>query len=294
MNKRKENLAGYAFIAPALIIFLALVAIPFFFTIYLSLTKWNFLSGWGNIKFVGLKNFADMAFDRRFKYAVQNVFIYSFSIVPISILMALLLAYLLNDKVFGKTALRFCFFIPYISSSVALAAVFKFLFRDNGIINAILMQVFGLQESIHWFTDLKFSKVPIIIFVIWVQIGFELIIYMAALQNVPRDLYEAAEIDGVTPWKKFWRITFPMISPTTFYLVVVQFIHVFKIFNAIDIMSFGNVTAYGNTSLVLEIYSNAFSDYNFGYASAEALVLLGIIAVMTAINWIGQKKWVHY
>ena len=294
MLKRKENLAGYAFISPALITFFVLVFFPFLFTIFLSFTKWNFLSGWQNIKIIGLDNFAALASDKRFKYGLQNVFIYSISIVPISIVVALILAYLLNDKVYGKKALRFAFFIPYISSSVALAAVFKFLFRDNGVINYVLMHVFGMQESIHWFTDMKYGKIPIIIFVIWVQIGFELIIYMAALQNVPRDLYEAADIDGVTPWKKFWKITFPLISPTTFYLLVVQFITVFKIFNAIDIMSFGNVTAYGNTSLVLEIYTNAFKNYNFGYASAEALVLLVIIAIVTAINFWGQKKWVHY
>lgn len=294
MNRKRETLTGYAFLSPALIIFIVLIAFPLFFTVFLSFTKWNFLSGWDNIKFVGLKNFISMLTDNRFKWGVVNIFIYALSIVPASMLIALVLAYVLNDKVYGKKVLRFCFFIPYVSSSVALAAVFKFLFRDDGIINGLLMNVFGMKESIHWFTDMRYSKIPIIIFQIWVQIGFELIIYMAALQSVPKDLYEAADLDGVTPWKKFWKITFPLISPTTFYLLVVQIITIFKIFNSIDIMSFGNVTAYGNTSLVLEIYTNAFSNYNFGYASAESLVLLVIIAAVTVLNFYGQKKWVHY
>ena len=293
MKKHKETLIGYAFIAPALIVFVALVAFPLFFSVFLSLTEWNFLSGWENIKFVGLSNFRKLLTDNGFLWGLKNTFIYTIAIVPISIIIALILAYLLNDKVYTKKALRLCFFIPYISNAVALAAVFKALFREDGVINYILTHFFGMKEAIRWFTNSQFNKIPIIIFVIWVQIGFELIIYMAALQNVPRDLYEAADLDGVTPWKKFWKITFPLISPTTFYLVVVQLIAVFKIFSAIDVMNFGN-TAYSNTSIVVEIYKNAFLHYSFGYASAESLVLLVIIMAATAINFIGQKKWVHY
>lgn len=265
MNRKRENIVGYAFISPALLTFLILVAFPFLFTIFLSFTEWNFLSGWSNIKFVGLENFYDMLADNRFISGVKNTFIYTLTIVPISIIVALILAYLLNDKVYCKKALRLCFFIPYISSSVALAAVFKLLFREDGVVNTLLINVFGMSEPILWFTDKHYAKIPIILFVIWVQIGFELIIYMAALQNVPKELYEASELDGVTPWKKFWKITFPLISPTTFYLVVVQLIAVFKIFNAIDIMCFGD-SAHYNTSLVVEIYKSAFNNYKFGYA----------------------------
>ena len=293
MNKRRENLAGYAFISPALITFIILIAFPFFFSIFLSLTEWNFLSGIDNIKFVGLKNFLKLASDKRFLFGVSNTFIYAITIVPTSVILALVLAYLLNDKVYGKTGLRLCFFIPYISNQVALAAVFKLMFRDDGVIHNIIQKITGSAETIHWFTNSQLNKIPIIIFVIWVQLGFELVIYMAALQNVPRDLYEAAELDGVTPWKKFWKITFPLISPTTFYLIVVQFITIFKIFSSIDVMTYGNIST-SNTSLVVEIFQNAFSNYKFGYASAEAIVLMIFIVIITAINFIAQKKWVHY
>lgn len=293
MNKRKENLLGYAFVGPALLIFVGLVLFPFVLSIFLSVTEWNFFSGWDNIKIVGFKNFEKLFKDVAFHQAIKNTVIYSVAIVPASVIIALVLAYLLNDKVFMKKTMRLCFFIPYISSSVALAAVFKVMFRETGAVNNILTGVFGLSEGIRWFTDPAWSKVPIIIFVIWVQIGFELIIYMAALQNVPKTLYEASDIDGITPWKKFWKITFPMISPTTFYLIVVQFITVFKIFNAVDVMTHGNV-GNSNTSMVYEIYENAFAFYKFGYASAEAMVLLVIILIVTAINFWGQKKWVHY
>lgn len=150
MNKRRENLAGYAFISPALITFIILIAFPFFFSIFLSLTEWNFLSGIENIKFVGLKNFLKLASDKRFLFGVSNTFIYAITIVPTSVILALVLAYLLNDKVYGKTGLRLCFFIPYISNQVALAAVFKLMFRDDGVINNIIQKITGSTETIHW------------------------------------------------------------------------------------------------------------------------------------------------
>ncbi|MFQ9062852.1 MAG: carbohydrate ABC transporter permease [Oscillospiraceae bacterium] len=123
--------------------------------------------------------------------------------MPISIAIALVLAYVLNsDRVYGKKILRLCFFIPYISSAVALAAVFKAMFRENGAINMILTEIFRMSHGLSWFSDFSLNKIPIIIFVIWSHIGFELIVYMAALQNVPKSLYEAADLDGASSFKK--------------------------------------------------------------------------------------------
>ncbi|WP_215696333.1 sugar ABC transporter permease [Clostridium sp. MCC353] len=293
MNKKKENLMGYAFIAPALIAFLTLVAFPFFFSIFLSFTEWNFLSGLDGIKWVGLENFKDLGKDRLFKQAMINTFVYSVTTVPVSIIIALVLAYSLNGRVFFKRTLRLCFFIPYISSAVALAAVFKFLFREEGVINTVLMNLHMVSQPIKWLTDSSLCRYPIIILLIWSAIGYELIIYMAAIQNVPVNLYEASEIDGASSWQKFWKITFPMISPTTFYLVIVRLIASFKVFSAINIMTTGT-SAKGNTSMVTVIYSDAFGSYKFGYASAEAVVLFAIILAVTLFNFWGQKKWVHY
>lgn len=293
MNKKRETLTGYIFILPALIVFLVLVIFPLIFSVFLAFTEWNFLSGWSNLKWVGIDNFKSLLTDKRFMWGLRNTFIYAFTTVPISIIIALVFAYILNGKIFARKILRLAFFIPYISSAVALAAVFKYLFRVDGPINVLLINVFGLEQGIEWFTDFNINKIPIIIFVIWSHIGFELIIYMSALQNVPRELYEASEIDGANGLKRFLHVTFPMISPTTFYLVIVQFITCFKIFTAIEVMNFGD-TAYSNTSIVVEIYQNAFKYYKFGYASAEALVLFVIIIAITTINFWGQKKWVHY
>ncbi len=292
-QQRNENIIGYVFVTPALLAFLMFIAFPFFFSLFLSLTEWNFLSGIQNLKFVGLENFRELLRDRRFGKAFVNTFTYAMATVPTSILIALVLAYLLNGKVYGKKLLRLFFFIPYISSAVALSAVFKFMFREDGIINNVLMSLHIVTSPVKWFTNPQLNKVPIVLLLIWTAIGYELIIYMAALQNIPKSLLEASELDGATGFRQFVHITFPLISPTTFYLVIVRLISAFKVFSAIDVMTLGS-KALDNTSMVVQIYDEAFTKYNFGYASAEAVVLFAVILIITLINFWGQKKWVHY
>ena len=293
MNKRKETLTAYAFIAPAMIAFLIFIAFPFFASIGLSFTKWNFIGGLKKLKWIGLDNFREMLSDRRFLNAVKNTFVYAVATVPTSLVIAMGLAFVMNTKVYFKKLLRLAFFIPYISNTVALAAVFLFLFRNDGLINILLTGVFPNMEPIEWFSSTILCKVPIIMLVIWTAIGYEMVIYMAALQNVPRELYEAADIDGANGFNKFWKITFPMISPTTFYLVIVRCIASFKIFASVNIMTMGTAASY-NTSMVNEIYANAFERYKFGYASAESMIMFLIILAVTLVQFWGQKKWVHY
>lgn len=291
MNRRKETLAGWLFLAPALLIFLILVVFPILMSLGLSFTKWNFLSGFSGIEWVGIDNFTRLfAVDRKFELAIVNTIIYAVTTAPISILLALFLAYQLNGKVYLKKFNRLCFFIPYISSMVALTAVFRFLFRSDGPVNALLVKVFNISEVPAWLTNAQYAKFPIICVMAYAGVGFSLIVYMAALQNVPKELYEAATIDGANKFVQFFRITFPMISPTTFYLGVVRLIAAFKVFTAINIMGMSESAP----SLVTEIYGNGFKSYNFGYASAEAWILVAIILVITLIQSYGQKKWVHY
>ena len=291
MNKKKENIAGWVFMAPALIIFLGLVFIPVISSFILSFTKWNFLSGFSGIEFVGLDNFVKLfTRDRKFKKALVNTVVYALTIVPITVVHSLFLAYMLNTKVFVKKFFRMCFFIPYISSMVALSAVFKFLFRSEGPINAVLKGVFGMDPAPSWITDPALCRIPVICVMIYAGIGFCLIVYMAALQAVPSELYEAARIDGANERTCFFKITVPMISATTFYLLVVRMIASFKIFTAVNIMDFG-----GNSASVVQlVYEEAFGKYNFGYASASSWVLVAIILVVTLFQMWGQKKWVHY
>ena len=295
----KENISGYAFVAPALICFILFMAFPFFLTLLLSFFDFNFLKVKKLahiakfVKFCGFDNFVKMFQDRRFVEGIKNTAVYALSTVPASILLGLVLAYVLNGKVFGKKLLRLAFFIPYISSVVALGAVFKFLFREDGIINNVLMTLNLISEPVRWSTEPAVSKIPIILLVIWSSLGYVLIIYMAAMQNVPKSLYEAATIDGANSFTQFVKITVPMISPTTFYLIIVRMIAVFKIFSSVNVFTMGSSIT-SNTSIVQEIYSSAFSDYAHGYASAQSVILLIIILIITGIQFWGQKKWVHY
>lgn len=197
MNKRKENLTGWLFIMPMLVAFLIFIAFPFFTSIGLSFTEWNFIGGWERLKWVGMDNFVRLTKDFRFVQAIKNTLVYAAATVPTSILLALGLANLLNHQVYLKKTLRMAFFIPYISNTVALAAVFKFLFNTEGIINRALNSMLGVK-AIDWITNPSANKVPIILLVIWTALGYELVIYMAALQNVPRNLYEAADMDGAS------------------------------------------------------------------------------------------------
>ena len=285
-----ENRAGWLFIAPAMLIFLALIALPIVMSILLSFTDWNFLSGLEGLEWVGLKNFVRIfTRDRKFKMALLNTLLYAVTVTPISIVMALLFAYMINDKTHFRKFNRLCFFIPYISSMVALAAVFRFLFRSDGPINLLLTR-FGVTELPKWLTDTSLCRIPVICVMIYAGIGFSLIVYMAALQSVPKELYEAATVDGAASFRKFWSITIPMLSPTTFYLCIVRLIAAFKAFSAINIMGVATTAP----SLVTEIYSNAFNSYKFGYASAEAWVLVAVILAVTVFQFWGQKKWVHY
>lgn len=290
--QRQETLIGYAFILPALIVFLVFVAFPFFASIGLSFTKWNFLGGWKKLKWVGLQNFANLARDRRFGQAFANTFIYSIATVPTSILLALVLAYILNNKVYCRKLLRMAFFIPYISSAVALAAVFKFMFRDDGVINSILLAL-GIKNPPQWFVSLQLNKIPIIVMVVWTAVGYELVIYMSALQSVPhqsvrgrrhRPCHRHAE---VLLHHAAYGIPHHLLSGHRAYDRSIQ-----------DLLlrqhhDHGS-PSYANTSMVVEIYGNAFGSYKFGYAAAQSMVLFVLILVITLLNFWGQKKWVHY
>lgn len=289
--RRKEALQAYVFLAPALIIFLALVLLPVLFSGFLAFTDWKFTSGLSGIRWVGLKNFNKLATDRNFNYALKNTFIYTLTCVPLSVLISMLMAHMLNGRVYFQKTLRTFVFIPYISNMVALALLFRCLFRSDGIINNILQNTLGM-EPVKWLSSNDLNKIPVILLSTWSSLGYNLIVYLAAMQGISTTLYEAAQIDGANSRQCFWRITVPLISPTTFFLVIIRMIAVFKIFTSVNVLTGDNV-ARGNISLVVKIYQDAFGSYKFGYASAEAWVLFAIIFAVTLIQFWGKKKWVH-
>ncbi|MBE5774128.1 MAG: sugar ABC transporter permease, partial [Clostridiales bacterium] len=178
---------------------------------------------------------------------------------------------------------------------VAVAAIFRSWFRTDGFINNMLINLFGVAEENvpKWLANSTLSRIPVLLLLVWSSLGYLIIVYMGALQNVPVSLYEAAEIDGANKTQQFRHITIPLVSQTTFYLLIVRMIAVFKVFTSVNVLTW-KTSSKGSVSIVQEVYSTAFGDFNFGKGSAQSWVLVGIILIFTFIQFKGQKKWVHY
>ncbi|MCQ2454057.1 MAG: sugar ABC transporter permease [Clostridia bacterium] len=293
MRRKQDTLTAWLFLAPALIIFLVLIVYPIGLSGYASFTKWKYTAGLKGMKWYGFQNYINIFKDINFSSAIENTFLYVLITVPISILLSLIFAYLLNNKVFLPKTLRLFYFIPYIANAVAIATLFQSWFRTDGLINNILSIFSNDTVGLKWMTDKNLCKIPVMVMLVWTSLGYLIIIYMGALQNVSSDLYEAAEIDGASKTKQFIHITFPMVSQTTFYLIIVRMIAVFKVFVSVNVMSMKNPARY-NTSIMVEVYNTAFSKMQFGKACAEAWILVLIVLFFTAVQFVGQKKWVHY
>lgn len=293
MRRKQDTITAWLFLAPAIIIFLTLIVYPIGMSGYASLTKWKYTSGLKGMKWYGLTNYQNIFENLSFKSAIGNTFLYVFVTVPISIILSLIFAYLLNNKVYMAKTLRLFYFIPYIANSVAIATLFQSWFRTDGMINNLLSLFTKDPVALKWMTDKALSRIPIMVMLVWTSLGYLIIIYMGALQNVSSDLYEAAEIDGAGKTRQFIHITFPMVSQTTFYLLIVRMIAVFKTFVSVNVMTMKSPMKW-NTSIMMEVYSTAFSSMQFGKACAEAWVLVAIVLFFTAVQFVGQKKWVHY
>ena len=293
MRRKQDTLTAWLFLAPAIIIFLVLIIYPIIMSGYASFTKWKYISGLKGMKWYGFKNYTNIFQDLNFKAAIRNTFLYVITTVPVSILLSLIFAFLLNNKVYMARTLRLFYFIPYIANAVAIATLFSTWFRNDGMVNNMLSLFSKEPVMLKWMSDKSLCKIPIMFMLVWTSLGYLIIIYMGALQNVSSDLYEAAEIDGASKTQQFIHITFPMVSQTTFYLLIVRMIAVFKVFVSVNVMSMKSPAKW-NTSIMVEVYSAAFSSMQFGKACAEAWILVLIVLFFTAVQFIGQKKWVHY
>jgi multiple sugar transport system permease protein len=289
----KETLAGWLFILPCLIGFGTLTLIPILFSFVISFTDWNFLNGIKGIEFVGFDNFIKMWSDKWFTDSLVNNIIFTLVTVPCTMILALITAVMLNDKTFLKAPIRLMIFLPYISSIVAVSVVWAILYSPSqGPINAFLRSV-GIDNPPGWLSDSTWALPAIIILTVWMNVGYNMIIYLAGLQGIPKELYEAARIDGAGPVTIFFKITVPMLSPTSFFVLVTCIIQSFQVFAAIFIMTEGGP---GTSTSVLTyyIYQAGFSFYDMGYASAMAWILFIIVFAITIFQWRGQKKWVNY
>lgn len=287
-KKITRDQAGFFLILPWLIGFLIFKCYPFLASLYYSFTDYQLAKG---ITTHGLMNYIKIFQDESILKAFGVTFRYAFMTVPLKLMFALFIAYILNFKLKGVNFFRVAYYIPSIlGGSVAVAVLWKAIFQRNGIINNILLN-FGIVGP-SWLGDEKYALFIICLLRIW-QFGSAMVIFLAALKSVPEDLYEAAALDGAGRWRQFFKITVPMITPVIFYNLITQMCQAFQEFNGPFIITKGGPN--GATTLVtLLVYNNAFKTFQMGMASAIAWVLFVVVATLSAVAFISQKKWVYY
>lgn len=292
VSKRKRairnNLVGYAFIIPNLIGYTLFIFIPVCFSFILSVMKWD--GSQAPMEFVGLSNFTQIFQDSVFVGSFWHTIQYALMTVMPTLVLSLLLAVLLNNKLKGIAIFRTAIYFPYIASIVAVGAVWNMLFQpDFGPINEVLKAI-GIVKPPRWVVDVNWAMVAIAIVTIWKYTGYYMIVYLAALQGISGSLYEAAGIDGANGWQKLVHITVPMLTPTTFFVLIMFTIQCFKVFDLVYVMT-GGGPGNATKTLVNYIYEKAFTSWQLGPASAGAIILFAVVLVITLFQFAGEKKW---
>lgn len=286
---RTQAKTAVAFLLPNLTGFLIFIVYPVFRALIISLTNWN---GFKQMDFVGISNYIRLFSDSTFIISLENTLLYTVVTVPLSIVFGILMALLMNVKLPGIKVFRTIYFLPQITSMVAIGLVWSLILAKQGPVNQILTML-GNTNPPKWISSSKYALTSVEIVSIWRSMGYNAIILLAGLQGISADLYEAAKLDGANGWKSFLHVTLPMLSPTIFFCLVTQMISSFKVFDIIIAMTQGGPGRSTNV-LAYFVYNKSFIDSRFGYASAAAFIMFAIIMVFTAIQFIGQKKWVNY
>jgi multiple sugar transport system permease protein len=287
---RREEREFYLFIALWIVGFILFDAGPIVASLLVSFTDWSLLSA---PKWVGLGNYTKMAADPLFFTALWNSLYFGVGSVGLGLIVSFLLALLLNQKVPGIALFRTIFYLPSVVSGVAVAILWIMILNaDFGLLNTALAWI-GIRGP-GWLVQPQWTKPALILMSLWQSAGGSMVIYLAGLQSVPQHLYEAAEIDGAGPWSKFWNVTVPMMSPVIFYNLIVGFIASLQGFVLVLIMTMDGRPANSALMIGLYLYRQAFVNFNMGYASALAWVLLLVIMLFTAAQFYLAKHWVFY
>lgn len=288
-STRREELYGYLFVSPWLIGYMVFVAFPVAFSLVISFCKYDLPF---TVKFIGLSNYAEMLFhDPLFKTSLYNTVYYTLLSVPLGIATSIIIALILNMKLRGISFFRTIYYMPAVISGVAVALLWLVLLDPSyGLIN-YLLSLLHIRGPL-WLQDPSWSKPALIIMSLW-QAGGNMIIYLAGLQQIPEQLYEAATIDGANNWYKFWRITLPLLTPTIFLNLILSIIGSFQIFTQAYVMTNGGPL---NSTLfyVLYLYQKGFQSFEMGYASALAWVLFIIVLSLTLLVFRTSRRWVYY
>lgn len=278
------SIAGWIFILPALLGTLIFIIIPVFCSFGLSFAKWDLLNP---IEFVGLQNYKEIFTEPVFFKILINTIVFAVSTSLLGVIIPLILAAILNSKIRGCEFFKTAYFLPFITPMIVIGIVWEWIFDPNiGILNNVI------HLHINWLYDTNFAMPALIIVSVWKLIGYNMIIFLAALSGISQSLFEAAKIDGAGIIETFKNVTVPMLSPTIFFVVIITAISSFQVFDLIYLMTQGGPLDSTNV-LVYAIYKNAFEYFNIGKASAIAYVLFVIILVLTLFQWKFRKKMVY-
>jgi multiple sugar transport system permease protein len=274
--------SAYAFLAPGLVVFSLFTVFALLFAFYLTFREWNILEP--DKPFVGLENYKDLVHDEDFRRSVINTAYFTGASVPLGMAIGLAVALLLNQPLHGRGLLRTLYFLPNVTPFVVAAIVWKWLYNgDFGPINYYLLKAHVIREPLLWLSDKNLAMPAVVLMSVWSSVGFSMVVYLAALQAIPDELYESARIDGAGAWARFRYVTLPMLSPSTLFLMVIGIIFSFQVFTQIFVMTSGGPVN-RTTTIVYYIYESAFKFYEMGYASTLAYALFVLLLVFTAIQ----------
>jgi multiple sugar transport system permease protein len=294
-QRQREWIAAIGFLLPSILGFVIFMAGPLLASLGISLLEWNLLTP---PHWLGIANYLKLAQDEDFGRSLRATLYYMAGSVPLGIVLALALALALNQKIRGISLYRTIYFIPVVSSMIAVALMWRWMYNPtSGMLNYLLNTLFDLFHlpltAPDWLQSTTWAMPAIILMSVWKGLGYNMVLFLAGLQGIPAHLYEAAEIDGASNWRKFWHITLPLLTPTTFFIVIIAIIGSFQIFEQAYIMTQGG-PARATVTTVYYIYENGFQWYQMGYASAVAWVLFALILIVTLVQWRYQNRWVFY
>lgn len=285
---RKEAIEGFLFLIPNFLGFLIFSLFPMGAAVALAFTHYNLT--WPP-KFIGLENFITMAGDWLFWKTLGNTFYWAFGMVPPTIVFALALALLINRKMLGVLTFRLIYFVPHVTLTTAAAIIWLWIYHPEfGLLNWLLSFV-GIDGP-QWLAHSRWAMPALIFMGWWKSIGFAMLIFLAGLQGIPAELYEAATVDGASAPQQLWNITIPMLSPAIFFVLITSLVTAFQSFDVFYLMTRGG-PAFSTTTTVLHVYNKGFRSLNMGYASGMALVLFSCIMFFTLTQWRIAKNWVY-
>lgn len=288
-RRRNDAITGYLMAAPSLLGSLAFVLVPLGMLVWYSLNDWQLLSG--KVEFAGLENYQRLFTDPRLASTLAATAVFSLGLVLGNNVLALTLAVMLDRRFAGRGLFRGVFFSPVVVSLVAWSVVWRFLYQDDGAINGLL-SVLGFDGP-NWLHESPSAMVAVIIIQIFKNVGFNMVLFLAALQGVSPELKEAARIDGAGPWRSFRSVVLPLISPTVLLVVILTISGSLQAFALISLVTQGGPRG-STTVLVYYLYQQAFESKEFGYGSAIALLLFAFILAITIVQWVTRRRWVHY